>query len=197
MGSKINYHEAGLLKRVEMILNRRMRRLVITHKGSAYGLARNGCSRCANSLDLAGYTFDTEIVVSRSSSVITAQLIHPGVVQVRILTRVYGQAGKHWRRVLGGPNHGGYGRIFIERTGANQRRYENCYDSRGDYRGNPAINLDECPGAMFIWTGSKEADVEPICAVDNQKLGRELGHALRPYPQRKKIDLWEVVFRFL
>lgn len=34
LGSKINYHKAGLLKRVEMILNRRMRRLVITHKGT-------------------------------------------------------------------------------------------------------------------------------------------------------------------
>ncbi len=138
--------------------------------------------------------------MSRSSRVIppiTAQLIRPGVVEVRIVARIYGQAGEHWRRVLSGPNHGGYGRILIDRTEAKQRRYENCYDSRDDYRGNPAINLDECPGAMFIWTGDKEADVEAICAVDNQKLGRELGNALRPYPQRTRKDLWEVVFRFL
>jgi hypothetical protein len=123
--------------------------------------------------------------------------IRPGVIEVTVRTNVYGQAGVHWRRVLGGPNHGGYGRIFIERTGANRRRYESCYDSRGDYRGNPGVNLDECPGAMFVWMGLKEASVEPLNAVDNQKLGRALGHALRPYPQRKIRELWEVVFRFL
>jgi predicted site-specific integrase-resolvase len=32
LGSGMNYHKAGLLKLVEMILNRRMKRLVITHK---------------------------------------------------------------------------------------------------------------------------------------------------------------------
>lgn len=103
----------------------------------------------------------------------------PGVVNVTIRASAYGQAGEHWRKVLTGPNHGGYGKIFIQRFGANLRRYLSCYELRDYYRGAQGANLDECPGAMFIWTSHKPADVEAIDAIDNQKLGRELGNALR------------------
>ena len=68
-----------------------------------------------------------------------------GVITVIIPVREYGQAGEHWKQVLGRLNHGGYGRIFIQRFGANQRRYENCYGLRDYWRGNKGANLDECP----------------------------------------------------
>jgi hypothetical protein len=122
--------------------------------------------------------------------------LKPGVVEVTIHAGAYGQAGMHWRRVLSGSNHGGYGKIYIQRFGANQRRYWSCYELRDYYRGNKGANIDECPGAMFIWTSAKKAHVEALDAIDNQALGRELGAALRKYPQRDERDLWEVVFRF-
>lgn len=128
---------------------------------------------------------------------ITALEIKPGVVQVVIRIADYGQAGEHWRDALEGPNHNGFGKIYIQRFGANKRRYENCYDLSFYYRGCAGANIDECPGAMFIWTSDKDADVEAIDAVDNQKLGRELGNALRAYPQKDEQDLWEVKFVFV
>lgn len=128
---------------------------------------------------------------------ITVTEVRPGVLDVVILASAYGQAGEHWRDVLGKPNHGGYGRIYIQRHGANRRRYENCYDLAGYYRGCAGANIDECPGAMFIWTSAKEADVEAIDAIDNQALGRALGNKLRPFKQATEADLWEVRFRFL
>ncbi len=128
---------------------------------------------------------------------ITTREIRPGVVEVAIRANAYGQAGRHWRRVLSGANHNGYGQIYIQRQGANQRRYQSCYELRDYYKGELGANLDECPGAMFIWSGPKWAHVEALDAMDNQKLGRELGAALRRYPQPTPEDLWEVVFRFV
>ncbi len=122
--------------------------------------------------------------------------IQPGVLQMTIRTAAYGQAGIHWRRVLSGASHGGYGKIYIQRFGANQRRYMSCYELRDYYRGEKGANLDECPGAMFIWTAGKAAHVEALDAIDNQNLGRAMGLALRPYKQRDEKDLWEVRFRF-
>ncbi len=123
--------------------------------------------------------------------------VRPGVVEVTIPAAAYGQAGEHWKQVLSPPNHGGYGRIYIQRFGANRRRYEACYALRDYWRGNPGANLDECPGAMFIWTTAKAADVEAIDAIDNQSLGRDLGLKLRQFEQKDERDLWEVVFRFI
>ena len=120
----------------------------------------------------------------------------PGVVTVTIRVSPYGQAGEHWRDILSGPNHGGYGKIYIQRFGANTRRYHSCYELRDYYRGVVGANLDECPGAMFIWSTYKPVDVEPIDAIDNQKLGRDLGNALRRFSQTDERDLWEVRFRF-
>jgi hypothetical protein len=133
---------------------------------------------------------------SERQRMITTREIRPGVVEVTIVAAAYGQAGLHWRKVLSGANHNGYGRIYIQRQGANARRYQSCYELRDYYRGERGANLDECPGAMFIWSGPKSAHVEALDAIDNQKLGRELGHALRGYPQQTPQDLWEVVFRF-
>ena len=123
--------------------------------------------------------------------------IRAGVLQVLIRASAYGQAGVHWRKVLDGPNHKGYGKIYIQRFGANRRRYENCYDLAGYYKGCTGANIDECPGAMFIWTTMKDADVEAIDAIDNQALGRDLGNALRKYKQKDEKDLWEVQFLFV
>jgi hypothetical protein len=123
--------------------------------------------------------------------------VRPGVVRVLIHASAYGQAGAHWKSVLKGPRHGGYGRIFIQREGAAGRRRDACWAQRGDYRDCPGANLDECPGAMFIWTEAKAAHVEAIDAVDNQTLGRHLGLALRPCVQKTPADLWEVEFHFL
>jgi hypothetical protein len=128
---------------------------------------------------------------------ITVTEILPGVLQVLIFTSAYGQAGEHWRSALDGPNHNGYGKIYIQRYGANRRRYENCYDLAGYYKGCLGANIDECPGAMFIWSTMKDADIDAIDAIDNQALGRDLGNVLRPYRQRSEKDLWEVQFRFL
>jgi hypothetical protein len=130
--------------------------------------------------------------------VIVAREVGAGVVEVTLSSSAYGQAGAHWKHVLDGPNHNGYGRLFIQRYGANQRRYWHCYGEGDWYRGVKGANMDECPGAMFIWPFSlKHPHVEAIDAIDNQRLGRELGAALRPYSQRDENDLWEVVFRFV
>jgi hypothetical protein len=128
---------------------------------------------------------------------IVATEIQPGVVRVVIRVSDYGQAGIHWRDVLRGFMHNGYGKIYIQRVGANRRRYESCYDLAGYYRGCKGANIDECPGAMFIWTTAKEVDVDAIDAIDNQTLGRDLGNVLRRFPQATEQDLWEVQFQFI
>jgi hypothetical protein len=129
--------------------------------------------------------------------VIATREVRPGVIEVSIPAAQYGQAGAHWRKVLTGPNHNGYGKLYIQRLGANQRRYWHCYGPRDWYRGEAGVNQDECPGAMFIWTSHKQAHVEAVDAIDNQKLGRDLGQALRRYEQRDEKDLWAIVFRFV
>jgi hypothetical protein len=128
---------------------------------------------------------------------IDVEEIRPGVLQIRIHAASYGQAGEHWKAVLDKPRQGGYGRIYIQRFGADGRRRDACWEQRGDYRGCAGANLDECPGAMFIWTEAKKADVEAIDAIDNQTLGRHLRLALKPFSQASAADLWEVEFRFL
>lgn len=120
-----------------------------------------------------------------------------GVITLQIVTGVYGQAGQHWKSVLNGPNNGGYGKIYIDRKGASTRRRWHTADLHSYYQKVPAINIDECPGAMFIWTTAKMVDVEAVDAIDNQKLGRDMGLALRPFQQTNPKDLWEVRFKFM
>jgi len=130
--------------------------------------------------------------------VITAKEIRPGVVELSIVTAAYGDAGSHWKSVLDKPSHGGYGKVYIDRFDARARRRDSCWELSGLHAGNPGANLDECPGAMFIWSNSgKRADVEPLCADSNQRMGRDMGNALRKFPQKTRADLWEVVFRFV
>ena len=129
---------------------------------------------------------------------INASELLPGVIQVTITTAGYGLTGLHWQRVLGTANHNGYGKVYIQRFGANRRRYEACYDLRGYYKGLPSVDIDECPGAMFIWSGPKfEAHTEPVDAFSNRALGSDLSRALSAYPQSSETDLWEVRFRFI
>ncbi len=129
---------------------------------------------------------------------ITTKEIKPGIIEITIRVSAYGQAGTHWCSTLSGPNHNGYGKIYIQRHGANKRRYWHCYNPGYFYKGEKGSNMDECPGAMFIWPFStKMPSVEAIDAIDNQKLGREMGLALRKYKQNDVNDLWEVVFKFI
>jgi hypothetical protein len=143
-------------------------------------------------LRAATRTWDKKVMMG-----ISTREIQPGVVEITINTQFYGQAGKHWSSTLSGPNNNGYGKLYIQRFGANQRRYWHCYGPGDWYKGEKGINQDECPGAMFIWTSLKEPSIEAVDAIENQKLGRDLGRELRKYPQKDASDLWEVAFRFI
>ncbi|MEM5387780.1 hypothetical protein VSR68_29890 [Paraburkholderia phymatum] len=127
---------------------------------------------------------------------VSVKEVRPGFLEIKILSSAYGEAGAHWMRTLSPPENGGYGRIFIQRFGANKRRYWHCYGPKDWYKGESGINQDECPGAMFVWTSGKYASVEAVDAIHNQSLGRDLGLALSAYPQQDENDLWEVTFRF-
>lgn len=119
-----------------------------------------------------------------------------GVVDVTIVAAHYGDAGGHWKRTLEGPKHNGYGRMFIQRSDSARRRRWHTDDPRQWYVGEKGVNQDECPGAMFIWTTLKAVHVEAVDAIDNQRLGRDMGRALRPY-QDGNGDMWEIRFHFV
>lgn len=127
----------------------------------------------------------------------TARESAPGVITLTIVARAYGQAGEHWRNTLSGPDNGGYGRIYIERSDAEARRRMHTAGLRSYYRGQVGANIDECPGAMFIWTAPKAPSTEAVDAIDNQALGRDMGRALRPFQPTSTGDMWEVRFLFL
>jgi hypothetical protein len=68
-------------------------------------------------------------------------------------------------------------------------------------------NIDECPGAMFIWESQEPADAHPTDARSNQDLGRDLYFALRhrvlaetgPCERtelKNRMAWWEVRFSF-
>jgi hypothetical protein len=126
--------------------------------------------------------------------------LSPGVITIRINARQYGDAGRHWQRALGGPNHGGFGRIYLQREGAHMRRRWHTAGPRADYSGpgeGRALNPDEAPGASMIWEADLPPSVEMVDAVHNQALGRDIGNALRQFPQNDPNDLWEIVFEFI
>ncbi len=114
------------------------------------------------------------------SGKITARVIEPGVIFCEIYTTAYFMVGEHWRNQLTGNNKRKWGRIFIDpsKTAKQLRRRDALSDLRGLHRGNAAVNLDECPGAMFIWETQADTHVEPLCAVSNQAFGRDLYWAL-------------------
>jgi len=43
---------------------------------------------------------------------------------------------------------------------------------------------------MFIWTGEREAHVEPLCAHDNKSLGSALRHELENYEDWYEVEFW-------
>ncbi len=151
---------------------------------------------------------------------VTAYVIAPGVIKCRILWRHYPMVGLHWRDQLTGANRRKWGRIYIDCDKAEQhlRRREAVSPLRKRPRAKMSDqekleadveNIDECPGAMFIWETQEDADIMPLCAYSNQKFGRELYNALRAAvgvamekelggkpPKRSHLDWWEVKFEF-
>jgi len=111
---------------------------------------------------------------------IEARVIGPGILLCTIRTDAYFMVGAHWKQQLTGHNATQWGRIYMDpdRKAKDRRRREALADWRGIYAGHKDINLDECPGAMFIWEKPTTAHVEPLCAVSNQEFGRDMYAAL-------------------
>ena len=134
---------------------------------------------------------------------IQVEIVDKGVARVTVRVGAYPQAGKHWREQLTGANAKKWGRIYCDPSGVekDKRRREHMSDYGAviedkytKKHGKGHINRDECPGAMFIWQTQAPADVEELCATDNQNLGRDLYWALKRV--LGKLDWWEVQFRF-
>ena len=132
-----------------------------------------------------------------------------GIIELTIQTNAYHMVGEHWRQQLTGTNARKWGRIYIDPSVVQValRRREALWETRGLNRGDPATNLDECPGAMFIPETNAISDVKPVDALSNQEFGRDLYLALRqaiqeaPGPKpveltRTSMGWWQVVFRF-
>ena len=135
---------------------------------------------------------------------IVVEVVSPGVARVTVRERHYPQVARHWREQLTGANARKWGRIYCDpsRVEKDRRRREHMSDYGGVIEdantrkhGKGHINRDECPGAMFVWQTQEPADVEEICATDNQTFGRDLYHAMRRV--LGKLDWWEVRFRFV
>ncbi len=131
-----------------------------------------------------------------------------GIIHVTIVTAAYPTAGDHWRQQLTGSNLRKWGRIFIDPDPheAKERRSMAIGPLQGLYKGQPAANIDECPGAMFIWETDEIADPMPVDAKSNQQLGIDLYHALCREVMKQKgckykevrghLTWWEVRFAF-
>jgi hypothetical protein len=116
---------------------------------------------------------------------------------------------EHWRQQLSGKNKSKWGKIYIDPDPAakQQRRSIALAPFAGLYKGVPANNNDECPGAMFIWETQETSHVLPVDAIANQAFGRDLYRALErevlratsdqpPKPIRERMAWWEVRFSF-
>jgi hypothetical protein len=120
-----------------------------------------------------------------------------GVIKCRINWQRYGMVGEHWKNQLIGTNRQKWGKIYIdadEREQAINRRdalwphkESTANRTRKQKREAAATNLDECPGAMFVWESREPADVEPVCAQLNQDFGRDLYFALAGAVQRAMV----------
>lgn len=105
-----------------------------------------------------------------------------GVVQVEIGVQGYPMVGLHWKEQLTGANLRKWGRIYIDDdpSAKRARRRLALYPFGRLYAGEVGNNLDECPGAMFVWENQDQvAHVMPCDARANQDLGRDLYNALR------------------
>jgi hypothetical protein len=129
-------------------------------------------------------------------------------VQVTIYVPAYPQAAGHWRDQLTGANARRWGRIWIDPDVRERHRRRRQHlsafgpipdDDITRKHGKGHINRDECPGAMFIWETQCDADVEMLCATDNQRFGGDLYRALKREIERKIGPLgWqEVRFAFV
>jgi hypothetical protein len=145
----------------------------------------------------------------KSHEPIQVTVIGPGLARVTIRKSAYPQAARHWEEQLTGPNRKKWGKIYIDpsRAAAEERRRDAMWEHGPAMARGLHVNRDECPGAMFIWETQETADVEELCATDNQRFGRELYQALRQtllplqkYPPRAlnaRLGWWQVEFEFL
>jgi hypothetical protein len=129
---------------------------------------------------------------------VSASIGPAGVVVVTIDIVSYPMVGQHWREQLTGKNARKWGRIYIDpdKAECKRRRDDALAPFRGLYKGEVGNNCDECPGAMFYWDGPEyPAHVQPLCAYNNQRLGRDLDRVLRNTIPGDT-GWWEIVFRF-
>ena len=129
---------------------------------------------------------------------IRVRWVAAGVVEATISTRAYPMVGDHWKSQLSGMNAKKWGWIAIDpdRVAKRDRRREALGPWGNLYAGEVGNNLDECPGAMFMWQTNEPAHVQPCDARSNQEFGRDLYFALRaaiPGP----MGWWQVRFAFL
>ena len=127
---------------------------------------------------------------------IVVTVVKPGVAQISVRHQACPQVARHWEEQLTGAKAKHWGRIWIDpdKAAADERRKLALGQVGPIGRGMPQANRDECPGAMFIWETQEVADVELLCAVQNQAFGRDLYRALKS--TLGKLDWWEVRFAF-
>ncbi len=147
--------------------------------------------------------------MARWENYIKTTRIEPGVISVTILTTAYPTVGEHWRQQLTGKNLRKWGRIYIDPAPgeADERRSMALAPFGKLYKGEVGANIDECPGAMFIWETQEIAHGHPTDARSNQDLGRDLYHALcsrvkaetgpcKRSELKSRLAWWEVRFSF-
>jgi hypothetical protein len=104
-----------------------------------------------------------------------------GEITITIKAAAYPMVGAHWRDQLTGTNRLKWGNIYVDDDkDAKRLNRRIAMDQWGKlYRGETGNNLDECPGAMFVWDGEEQtAHVQPCDARSNQDLGRDMYNAL-------------------
>src|ERR1700678_3313710 len=76
-----------------------------------------------------------------------------GIAILDVKTAAYPQVAEHWREQLTGKNASKWGRIWIDpcKKQAKLRRRDALWPFGDTYKGVVGSNLDECPGAMFVW----------------------------------------------
>ena len=96
LGSGMNYHKAGLLKLVEMILNRRMKRLVLTHKDR---LLRFGAELVFALCELQGIEI---VIIHKGERPSFEEELAQDVLEIITVfsARLYGSRSKKHRKLL-------------------------------------------------------------------------------------------------
>lgn len=140
---------------------------------------------------------------------IEVRITAPGKALVTISKRVYPQVSRHWEEQLTGANRRKWGTIYTDpsKTHAEERRADAMWQHGRAMTKGIHVNRDECPGAMFVWETQLPADVQELCATDNQQFGRDLYRELRtvllpkqqktPHAFKGRLYWWEVEFEFL